>query len=239
MKSDIAKILGYEIKKELAERYFGYRRLIEEDKENLAREVRNCALTLEQKIGVDLARLYILLHDEELIHQFLDLVGLEEKIFYDPYLIESPSIRQRVFKGMESRGLTRYRRFINLVLDGYRTLEWHVSKYRERFGELNEELETIREEIKMFHEKQNLGNIMNLIRNIDSCSVSGSDFHAGVGNGSAEDYEQKLKLEPPPPLEQQLSILPPLAPYDLVRKDLKKLAVRAYELHLQHPEING
>ena len=85
MEPDISKVLSYEIKKELADRYFGFRKLIEEDKQAFHREVRHCALTLEQKIGLDLALLYILLHDEDLIQRFLERTGLEEKIFYDPY----------------------------------------------------------------------------------------------------------------------------------------------------------
>lgn len=238
MKSDIDKILGYEIKKELADRYFGFRKLIEQDKETLAREVRNCAITLEQKIGIDLARLYILLQDEKLIHRFLDLAGFKEDIFYDPYLIESSSIRKRVFEGVEPRGFTRRRRFVNLVADSYRMLELHVSRYRERFKELEDELETIKEEIRIFHEKHNIGSIMNLLRNIDSCSVSGKELYTGIGSGAGtEEYERKLKLEPPPPLEQQLSIFPPLVPFERVRSNLKQLANRAYELHRQHPEI--
>jgi DNA repair exonuclease SbcCD ATPase subunit len=238
MKPDIAKLLGYEIKKELADRYFGYRKLIEEDKETFEREVRYCAITLEQKIGIDLARLYILLHDENLIHQFLKLTGLEEEIFYDPYLLESPTIRERVLKNIETHGFTRHRRFVNLVLTSYRTLEWHVEKYREQFGRLSEDLETIKEEIRIFYERNNLGNIMNLLRNIDSCAVTGSDFYNDAKAGSTEAYDKKMQLEPPPPLEQQLPIIPPLAPYDKIRKDLKKLAARAYELHQQWPELN-
>jgi DNA repair exonuclease SbcCD ATPase subunit len=238
MKPDIAKLLGYEIKKELADRYFGYRRLIEEDKETFKREVRYCAINLEQKIGIDLARLYILLHDEDLIHQFLKLTGLEEEIFYDPYLLESPTIRERVLKGIEPRGFTRYRRFVNLVCTSYQTLEWHVEKYREQFGRLSEDLETIKEEIRIFYQKNNLGNIMNLLRNIDACAITGSDFYNDARTDLTEGYEKKLLLEPPPPLEQQLPIIPPIAPYDLIRKELKKLAARAYELHQQWPELN-
>ncbi|MEJ2032681.1 MAG: hypothetical protein P8Y63_06520 [Deltaproteobacteria bacterium] len=229
MEPDIAKVLSYEIKKELADRYFGFRKLIEEDKESWARDVQHCAVTLEQKIGLDLVRIYILLHDEKLIRQFLSLTGLEEKIYYDPYLMESPTIRMRVFEGIRSHGLTRRRRFINLVLDSYRTLERHVAGYQEQFGRLSEEIETIREEISIFYRKNNLGSIMNLLRNLDSCSVpGGGDLHGG--NGPADsNYEEKLRIEPPPPLEQQLPIIPPLVPFAQIRKPLTKLARQAYE----------
>ncbi|MDA8165087.1 MAG: hypothetical protein M0017_08660 [Desulfobacteraceae bacterium] len=226
MEPDIAKVLGYEIKKELADRYFGFRKLIEEDKESFAQEVHR-AMTAEQKIGLDLARIYILLRDEGLIRRFLDLTGLEEEIFYDRYLVESPTIRERVFEGVRPHGLTRRRRFLNLVLDGYRTLEGHVGGYREQFGHLSAELETIKEEISLFYRKNNLGSIMNLLRNLDA-PASGNDFYGG---GPSGDYEEKLRIEPPAPLEQQLPIIPPLVPFARLRRSLKKLAASAYARH--------
>lgn len=39
MTSDISNFLNYEIKKELADRYFGFRKLIEEDKALLAKDI--------------------------------------------------------------------------------------------------------------------------------------------------------------------------------------------------------
>lgn len=227
MEQDIAEVLSYEIKKELADRYFGFRKQIEEDKECLCRDVRHCALTREQKIALDLARIYILLRDEDLIRQFLSLTGLKEEIYYDPYLVESSTIRKRVFEGVRPRGLTRRGRFINLVLDSYQTLEDHVEGYREQFGQLSDEIETIKEEIALFYRKNNLGSIMDLLRNLDSCSdaTSGS-LHQGC---AAESYEEKLRIEPPAPLEQQLPIIPPIAPFTQIRTPLKKLARQAYE----------
>ena len=53
MDVDISKVLAYEIKKEIADRYFGFRKLIEEDKNALARLIHKQSITIEQKIVVD------------------------------------------------------------------------------------------------------------------------------------------------------------------------------------------
>ena len=45
------------------------------------------------------------------------LAGLDERLFYDPYLTESPTIEKRVFAGRDVRGLTRNSRFRNMGLD--------------------------------------------------------------------------------------------------------------------------
>ena len=106
METDITKFLSYEIKKELAERYFGFRKLIEEDKDTLEKDLRHSKQTIGNRIVLDLSRLYILLRDESLIDQFLTLTGLGEKFFYDPYILTSPTIRARVFSGVKAKGLT-------------------------------------------------------------------------------------------------------------------------------------
>ena len=104
MDVDISKVLAYEIKKEIADRYFGFRKLIEEDKDVLARLIHKQSITTEQKIVIDLARIYTILQDRTLIERFLDLSGLEKAIFYDDYMTTSTTIRERVFSGVKAGG---------------------------------------------------------------------------------------------------------------------------------------
>ena len=103
MTVDIAKVMTYEIRREIAERYFGFRKLIEEDKYELARKIRAQSITIEQRIALDLARIYFILQDRQLIEDFLELTGLDDALFYDEYMISSPSIRPRVFAGITTR----------------------------------------------------------------------------------------------------------------------------------------
>lgn len=234
MPSDIAKILSYEVKKELADRYFGFRKLIENDKEELERQIRRKSITIEQQICLDLARIYILLGDEKMVQEFLALTGLEKEIFYDPYLLESPTIRKRVFQGVKATGFTMASRYKNLLLNGYETLEQHVAIYRQDFGELLEERHTIEEEIKLFYKKHDLGNIMSFLRALDSTSPSPlARVGEGAGFSHAGSLEDKLRLSPPQPIEQSLPIIPPLIPLRRIRQQLKKLAAKAYKLRLE------
>lgn len=239
MEPDIAKILSYEIKKELADRYFGFRKLIEQDKEALDRQIRQQTLTVEQQICLDLVRIYILLRDEQLIEEFLHLTGLRKKMFYDPYVINSPSIRKRVFEGVRAAGLTMAVRFRNLLFNSYETLVEHVTLYRQNFGELLEERATIEEEIKLFYHKHDLGNIMTFLRSLDSSVPVGSGSLGGdTGLSSTRDLEERLRLVPPAPIEQSLPIIPPLVPLRRIRKPLKQLASRAYRLRKQEFDID-
>ena len=229
MEADIAKVLSYEIRKEVADRYFGFRKLIEEDSQDLQRKMKHQSRTAEQAVGHALTRIYILLGDEGLIHDFLQVVGLEERMFYDPYLLESPTLRARALEGLRARGFTRARRFKNLLLDSYELLEESVAVYRERFDELEDNLATIKEEISIFYRKNDLGNIMQFFRSMDG--GHDSSLFGGIQSGVSDKLESTLRIDPPSPIEQSLPLIPPLMPLKSVAKQLKQLAERAYQLY--------
>lgn len=229
MDVDISKVMTYEIKKEMAERYFGFRKLIDEDKQELARRIRLQTMISEQRIVMDLVRIYILLQDRTLIERFLILSGIEEVLFYDEYLVSSPTIRAQVFSSIQASGLTRAGRFKNLLLSCYDQLVADVDTYREKFEELLDTREFIAAEIKLFYQKNDLSSMLGFLRQLDGDDHSGlaGPIVAGVG----DEMAAKLKLEPPEAIEHHLPVIPPLVRPDQIRSELKKLAEEALELH--------
>lgn len=230
MSPKVTDVIAYEIKKDIAERYFGFRKLIEEDKLDLADKIRQYVFILEKRISFDLIRIYFLLKDEEIIRDFLALIALDEKLFYDRYLISSNTIRKRVFEGIRTRGLTKSSRFKNLVMDCYDRLVIHSEQYRGKFEELKESQEIISEEIKLFYEKNDLGSILGFLRSLGDPSAS-QGMEGGMEVGMAQSLEKKMVIEPPESLDPYLPLVPPLPPLNAVKKDLKKLTGRAYRLH--------
>jgi len=222
--------MAVELKREIAERYFGFRKMIEEDTLDLVQKMKYQISVLEQRISFELIRIYILLREERLIHDFMELTGWEEKLFYDPYITESATIRKKVFKGIKIRGLTRSGRFKNLVFDAYERLVEHVAHYRENLEEIETARETINEEIELFYRKNDIGNIMGFLRAMDS---PGGEDRMGVtpDAGSADTFEQKMRVQGPPELDPELITIPPLVPLPIISRDLKKLVDRAYRLH--------
>ena len=230
MVSDLADFLSFEVKKELAERYFGFRRLIEEDKESFASRVRESEISLAQLVCRDLVRIYILLQTEELIGEFLVTCGLDERLFYDPYLLDSPTIRQRVFAGVHPRGLTLAGKFKRLFLDCYEELEAHVGRYRERLAELQAQWEVIDEEIRLFSRRHDLGGIMDFLRRLDGGAASGP-LESGPQPAGEGHLAQRMQLSPPPPVDTLLTIMPAVPTIGRIRHQLKDLAGRAYARH--------
>ena len=177
MKTNVEDYLSIELKREIAERYFGFRKMIEEDTLDLTEKIRYQLSILEQRISYELIRIYILLQDEKLIRQFMELTGWSERLFYDPYITESPTIRQKVFRNIKIRGLTKAGRFKNLFFDAYERLVAHVEHYRENLEEIETSLETINEEIELFYRQNDIGNIMGFLRSMDE---TGGEFSMGI-----------------------------------------------------------
>ena len=127
VRQTLDEALSGEVKKDIAERYFRFRKLIEDDKFDLSEKIRQYSFILQKRISFDLIRIYILLRDEDIIQAFLHLINLNEKLFYDTYLTESPSIAQRVFECQRFRGFTKSGRFKNYLIDCYE----NISRRRE------------------------------------------------------------------------------------------------------------
>jgi hypothetical protein len=230
MQSNIDDILAYEIKKELADRYFGFRKMIEEDTIELTERIKQHSLILEKRICFELIRIYTLLQDEELINRFIEIIGWPEVLYYDPYLTESPTIRERVFQGIKKRGLTRSGRFKNLFWDSYERLGTHVAQYREELQGLIESREDITEEIRVFYRQHDIGNIMSFLRGLNGAGSTGS-LEGETTDGLYNHYGKTMRVEPPLPVEQLLPTIQPIAPLPAVRKELKKLIDKAYRRH--------
>lgn len=231
MRHDFDAALALEVKRELAERYFGFRKLIEDDLRDYDARLRQATEALERHIGFDLVRLYILLKDDNLIHEFLTLTGLTERIFHDPWLAQSANIRRRVFAGQHVRGLTRAGRFHNMLFDTYDLLVEHVAGYREALQQLVKERQDIADEIEQFYRQNDIGMIMGFFRGLDG----GGDVSGGMAGTLVEDpsrgLAKKLKLSPPPPPETALPPLPQLPQLADIRSRLKQLSQRAFVLN--------
>ena len=231
MKPGFEDIMAVELKKELAERYFGFRKIIEEDTLDLVQKMKYQLSILEKRISFELIRIYILLKDDKLIHHFMELTGWEEKLFYEPYITESETIRKKVFKGIKIRGLTRGGRFKNLVFDAYERLVEHAEHYRGNMEEIETIRETINEEINLFYRKNDIGNIMGFMRSMDSTGNSEDSMGVNPDAGSADTFEQKMRIEGPPPIDPELVAIAPLVPLPNISKEFKKLVDKAYKLH--------
>ena len=230
MMQDIDQMLSFEVKKEIADRYFSFRKLIEDDIHAYDDMVMAAIRRLEQKIGFNLVRLYILLKDEQLIHDFFKVVGLDTKLFFDPYLMESKTIRKRVFAGRQAHGLSRQNRFRNMGFDTYEELVHYIEEYRINRKVAQDEQATIAEEINLFYRKNDLGTIMGFLRGLDEGGLGTSGpMQGGLTPDTGKSLEKKMRFTAPPPVDELLPDIPQVPPLKKVKGLLKPILDKAYK----------
>jgi hypothetical protein len=230
MSPDIDKVLAFEIKQEIASRYFGFRKLIEEDTVSLKQQIREHSFILEKRITFDLLRIYLLLKSEVLIKLFLIRIGLDSDTYYDPSLHHSAVLRDRIFSGLQTNGWTRKRRFHNLLETCYENLHFHAEQYRKGFSELIEEQDVIKEEIALFYKKNELGSILTFFQSLGDANAC-CGLEGGMEPGLSSTLEQKMRIEAPLPIEQSLPLLPPLPQLNAIQGGLRQWVHEAYKLH--------
>lgn len=227
---DLSKSLAFEVKKDIAERYFGFRKIIEEDSNSYQQEVINSALSLETEIGFDLLRIYALLKGDDLIQRFYKLTKLGEVLFFDSYVTSSPTIRKRLFENRPVRGFFRKSRFKNMFFDVYRELEDHVEDYRARLASLIEEHDVIEEEIKLFYKKNDISGIMLFLRNLEGDASTSGSMAGGLNTHSNISMEDKMRLQAPISAEKLLPVLPTIPTISSIKDELLELVNTALAL---------
>jgi hypothetical protein len=230
MTNDIAAALNMEIKKEMADRYFSFRTLIENDTKALDQAVAD-AVEIEEIVAIDLNRIYILLHDKQLIDTFSQCSGLGTAYYFDPYILTSATIRKRMFQDISVWGLTWQGRFSKIFLNCYDDLSRHIEIFRGLREELQEEQEIIGQTIDLFYRQNDISSMLGFFRSLESSTVMGSTMEGSMNTGFDESLEKKMRIIPPRPVDQRIDSLPPLVPANQIKDRLKQLAEKAFQFH--------
>jgi hypothetical protein len=218
--------ITFEVKKEIADRYFGFRRIIEKDTKSYLKKILTSSLELENKIGHDLVQIYTLLNDETLRQSFLSLTGLPERLFVDSHINTSPK-KETICYLQKPRGFTRKGCLQNMFFDTYRNLFKHVEEYRDVLKQLSEDHETIREQINLFYQKNDITSILQFLRSLENTSMEHSPPAFDTTGGA--DLEKKMRIHPPLPATELLPEIPAVPPEKSIHKQLKKLIMKACE----------
>lgn len=230
MTYDIAAALNIEIKKEMADRYFSFRTLIESDTEALHEAVAG-SVEIEQIAAIDLNRMYILLQDPQLIDTFLSISGLGEQYYFDPYILTSPTIKTRMFQDISVWGLTWKGRFTKIFLQCYNDIKRHIDVFRGVRQELHEEQAVIGETIDLFYRQNDISSMLGFFRSLESSGQMGSSMEGSLNTGFDNAMEQKMRITPPHPVDEKIPNLPPLVPAEQIKAGLKDLAHQAFSHH--------
>jgi hypothetical protein len=236
---DFTKALTFEIKKDIADRYFGFRKRIETESNQYLEKLQTAGKEKTGEIIADVERMHCLLRKDDLFRSFIDFTGLPEALTSSMACSmacstvnpQCPSQWQMLFAGQKGKGLTRRRRYRNLVYSIYSSLADKIAAYRDIFMRLEEEHEDICKEIDSFYRKNDLSGILNFLREIDNPG----GFHSGIlqadrASLAGRDMDQELRIKPPPPVTSRMHSLAQPPPLQQAKSALDRLLNQAFPL---------
>lgn len=229
---DFINAFSYEVKLEIANRYFGFRTRIESEIQDFLTRVQKADEEIIVKMRLDILRMQVLLDQEPLFTAFLSLTGLPEELTGERCSRQDSPDSIELFGGMQGEGFTRWRRFRDLAFRVYLSLEDNIAAYREAFLDLSDEHEVICRQIDNFHRNNDLTGILSFLQTFDTAHAERLKFlHAQTYQPPDKNLDQDLRIAPPRPVDTLLPNIATIPSLRQVQKPLTELLETAFTFH--------
>lgn len=229
---DFASAIAYEMKQEMANRYFGFRAQIERQSINYLKKLEETSRELNAEIHLHLCRMQFLLKEPRLFCSFLHLAGLPRDYAVNACSQIPFPKAQELFMAMRGEGFTRWRRFRGLAIVVYHSLAESIAIHHDAYLLFEEEHAEICMEINKFQRQNDLTEILSFLRNLDSPDAERSRFlHSNAILSSADTLDLELRMAPPPPVSEAMAVLTPLVPLRLVKSQFTEILKQAFPYH--------
>lgn len=234
---DLANVLAIEIKQEIAGRYFGFRKKIEIQIGNYLDILKTCRagqLELLDTIGRNLFTIRAILKDPNLFSDFIKIAGLPEQFCSFENIVNIPIPFQEkthslLCKIKGPRFASRLR-LNKLMQKQYQELYNHVEHYLKVQNELVEMHEEINDNIKIFYRNNDIGAILDFLRQIDHPdSPQNNSTQTLHSRASKQSLEAEMQIKLPPAVETQIPIFRRLLPISAVKSKAKILLENALQ----------
>lgn len=225
---DFVNAIAYEVKQEIANRYFGFRSRMETEVEQYLKKLHDADREHLAGIRLDLRRIRSLLHQERYFKDFLLMVGLPQDLTGEQ---ASPDAAE-LFSGLKGEGFSRWRKYLDLAFKVYQSLEKGIAAYRATWVDLDDEYAEICTRIDGFHRNNDLSGILSFLRTFDSSDNERLKFlHTESSPRPGKSLDQDLKIPYPCPVTDVLPDVPALPPLKQVKTALNGLLKSAYAFH--------
>jgi hypothetical protein len=233
----IADALAYEIKREVATRYFGFRKNIETISALYRERLAQYSRGMKEKLSRDIRRLQYLFPVREHFQSAVELAGLTMS-FADKALTASEmESKKEIFSGLSTSGFTRRGRFLHLGRQSFAMLLDHLDEYHEVYCELMAEQQEIANRIRDFEIKNDLSGILGFFRGLESNKWQADILQTDTVIGADQALVHDLRIPLPPPVTTEMPDLaePPL--FTRVSRALDRLLKLSY--HYQNNTTSG
>ena len=217
--------LKVHIKKEIVDNYFADRVYVEEDTEVLHQEVEAYVRTLAG-LGRRFMALYQALGSKNACTLMMEALKFETWPFYPEYGKLSVQEQQGLLKDTRRHGLTKYRRFRNLIFDLYEGLQQESVKLREAYAKIQTHLKLLNEDIDKFNLSYDFGLIAAQMEAMDG----GRDecMTGGLLAPEREELSTRMRFKRQKLTHEHLPPAPALPPLAEVKSKLDSLLDRIY-----------
>jgi hypothetical protein len=227
---DFANAIAFEVKQEIADRYFGMRTRIETRTRQYLEQLHHVDKVLTETISFDLWRMRALFTAPQHFHSFLTLIDLpgEDAIDLCRRLTPPPG-KEELFRHLRGGGLTRRQRFRSLTTAVYCSLAKNIAAYNETARLLEEEHQEICAEIERFRRQNDITDILSFLRTLD-CDDADRRKHLHSSGTLQQNIslEKELRLVPPPATTTVLLPLRLLPPLSIIKNSFNTLLHEAY-----------
>jgi hypothetical protein len=227
---DFANAIAFEVKQEIADRYFGMRTRIETRTRQYLEQLHHADKILTEAISFDLWRMRALFTAPRHFHAFLTLIDLpgEDAIDLCRRLTPPPG-KEELFRHLRGGGLTRRQRFRNLTTAVYCSLAKNIAAYNESARLLEEEHQEICAEIEFFGRQNDITDILSFLRTLDCDDVDRrKHLHSSGTLQQNINLEKELRLVPPAAATTVLLPLRLIPPLSSIKNSFNTLLHEAY-----------
>ena len=233
--ADISAALAYQVKKEIAENYFGTRKVLEKERDDLVRQEGILEKVWAKEVLSILTGIYLLFTREEEGRAFLDLIKRGE-------LIETMK------KGLKDQGidpfppscslpftLTAKGKYKKLIFTLYQLAKTKGDALWNEFQALQIKGRLFNEDLAKFNSCYNLFDILSLIHSFENRDDLKGVLGENTDPLTIPMLEEKLMLKPLRLDHEGEALLRPLPPFKEIQGPLKLLIDLTFSSHC--PEI--
>ena len=232
---DIAAALAYQVKKEIAENFFGTRRLLDEEREELLSRSGKLLRSWEKEVLPPLIQVGHLLMSEPSIQAFLKIIRREDLLPIFKKELAGRKLDQTLITCSPQFALTGRGKYRNLVYANYTLARQRMKKLAEDFQGLEKQVVLFNEDLAKFNTSFCLSDILSFIKALDGVDGLKGVLGENTDPRAVPLLEEKLLLRPLQLSRQGLPPLLPLPSLKEIKGPLGKCLDRTYSEHC--PEI--
>ncbi|MGA3083273.1 MAG: hypothetical protein ABSE95_00585 [Thermodesulfobacteriota bacterium] len=228
---DIASALAYQVKKEIAENFFGTRKILEEERNDLIQQEIKLEKAGQQEVLPILIRILQLFIGEEEGQSFLNLLQREDLIESVKQAIKDQVINPSPILSDFPFAFTAKGKYKNLIFALYHMAKANIDELLKEFNVLQKQAILFNEDLTKFKSSYSLSDILSLIK-----SIEGADGLKGVLGENTDPrsvplLEEKLLLRPLDFSREKMPILRPLPSVTDIEEPLNRFIDQTFQNH--------